>query len=199
MPRPAKFTSREILDAAARLVAVGGPPAATMGAIAHALRAPSGSIYHRFASRDELLGRLWLDKIAAFQTGALAALAHEPPQEAAIAAAHFVLNWVRLDPEAARIVMTHRRAEFEGAGWPQDMAEEARRLGAALEEGLDAITYRLFGAITPDLRRAARFSIVDIPYAAVRPHIARGEPPPPSLDSLVRAAVIASVDVARRR
>lgn len=198
MPRPAKFTSRQILDAAAQIVAAQGPQAATMGAIAHALRAPSGSIYHRFGSRDELLGRLWLDKIATFHAGALAALAHEAPQEAAIGAALFVLTWVRSDPGAARIAITHRRAEFEGAGWPPDMSAEARRLGAALEEGLDAITCRLFGATTPDLRQAARFSIIDIPYAAVRPHIARGKPPPPSLDPLVRAAVMASLDAARR-
>jgi len=48
-------------------VAAGGPGAATIGAIGALLKAPSGSIYHRFASRDVLLGRLWLSKAAFFQ------------------------------------------------------------------------------------------------------------------------------------
>src|SRR5688500_18253929 len=62
MSRPSKFSAAQILDTAATLVAADGPGAATIGAISARLKAPSGSIYHRFASRDVLLGRLWLDK-----------------------------------------------------------------------------------------------------------------------------------------
>src|SRR5215470_11955146 len=61
MPRPSRFSEAQILDATAAIVAADGPSAATIGAIGHMLKAPSGSIYHRFASRDVLLGRLWLD------------------------------------------------------------------------------------------------------------------------------------------
>jgi AcrR family transcriptional regulator len=57
----------QILDATAAIVAANGPGAATIGAIGNMLKAPSGSIYHRFASRDVLLGRLWLSKAAFFQ------------------------------------------------------------------------------------------------------------------------------------
>jgi AcrR family transcriptional regulator len=58
MPRPSRFSEAQILDATAAIVAAGGPGAATIGAIGNVLKAPSGSIYHRFASRDVLLGRL---------------------------------------------------------------------------------------------------------------------------------------------
>ncbi|THD45302.1 MAG: TetR family transcriptional regulator [Bradyrhizobium sp.] len=37
-----------------------------MGAISHRLGASSGSIYHRFPSRNALLGRLWMQKAAQF-------------------------------------------------------------------------------------------------------------------------------------
>ncbi len=155
MPRPAKFDERQILDAAAGIVAAHGAPAATIGAIAQALGAPSGSIYHRFRSRDELLGRLWLDRIGRFQAGVQAALEHPDPDMAAINAALFTLAWVRADPAGARIALLHRREEFLGGGWPADMAAEAGRMGAAVEAGLATITRRLFGEDTPDLRRAA--------------------------------------------
>jgi AcrR family transcriptional regulator len=197
VPRPAKFNEQQILNAAARIVASEGAPAATIGAIAQALGAPSGSIYHRFRSRDELLGRLWLSKIAEFQAGALAALRQEDPEAAAVATALFALKWVRSDPAGARIALLLRREEFEGDGWPPGMAAEARRLGSELETGLTEITRRLFGEATPHQRRAVRFAIVDIAYAALRPHLVRGEPPPAELDGLVRAAATASLRAAR--
>src|SRR6516165_1285896 len=67
MPRPSRFSEAQILDATAAIVAADGPGAATIGAIGNVLKAPSGSIYHRFASHDVLLGRLWLSKAAFFQ------------------------------------------------------------------------------------------------------------------------------------
>lgn len=197
MPRPAKFDQQQILEAAAQIVGTGGAAAATIGAIAEALGAPSGSIYHRFRSRDELLGRLWLSKIGAFQAGALRALRREDPASAAVEAALFTLDWVRADPLGARIALLHRRDEFEGGGWPEDVVAEARRLAVELDAALGDITRRLFGSDTPAARRAARFAIVDLAYAAVRPHITRGELPPPELDALVEAAVAASLTTAQ--
>ena len=69
MPRPAKFTEDQILDSALRLVAEGGPGAATIAGIAGLLGAPVGSIYHRFRSRDLLLARFWIRTIKDFQKG----------------------------------------------------------------------------------------------------------------------------------
>src|SRR6185503_19176994 len=157
MPRPSKFTEHQILDTAARIIANSGVPAATMSAIAHALGAPSGSIYHRFQSRDELLGRLWLDKMAAFQRGFSAALQHDDPDVAAIAASLFVPQWVRSDRTGARIAIMHRREEFVGGGWPPDMEREARRLGEEFDVVLGDITRRLFGEVSPMLKRSTRF------------------------------------------
>src|SRR5215831_7933247 len=67
MPRRPRFSDAQILDATATLVADGGLGAATIGAIGAVLDAPSGSIYHRFPTRDVLLGRLWLRKASFFQ------------------------------------------------------------------------------------------------------------------------------------
>ena len=58
MPRPARFTLDELLDAAAALLAADGPAAVTMSAVARAAHAPSGSMYHRFPTRAALCGEL---------------------------------------------------------------------------------------------------------------------------------------------
>ena len=59
MPRPQLHPTDAMLDAARDLVLRAGPRATTIEAIAEASGAPTGSIYHRFRSRDELLATLW--------------------------------------------------------------------------------------------------------------------------------------------
>ena len=60
MPAPAKFTRDEILDAAVEQIAAAGFSGASVASIARSIGAPSGSIYHRFASREHLIGALWV-------------------------------------------------------------------------------------------------------------------------------------------
>ena len=62
MARPAKFSLDDLLDAAGRVLLEKGRDI-TMAQIADAAGAPTGSVYHRFASREELLIRLWLRSI----------------------------------------------------------------------------------------------------------------------------------------
>src|SRR6266850_1310087 len=73
MGRP-KYDNGDFLDAALAIAAESGPPAVTVGAITERLGAPVGSFYHRFASRDVLLGELWLRTVLDFQRGIAAAL-----------------------------------------------------------------------------------------------------------------------------
>jgi len=87
MSRPAKFSHSDIVDATARLAARDGPARATMASIAAELRAPTGSLYHRFASRDILLGEVvpLLDLIERFlRVEGLALLRPGLPVRAAI-------------------------------------------------------------------------------------------------------------------
>ncbi|WCD85969.1 hypothetical protein KPP03845_102310 [Streptomyces xanthophaeus] len=67
-----------------RLAAGGGPDAVTMSAVAQAVGAPSGSVYHRFAGRPALLAEVWLRTVEAFQEGYLAQV--EAPSEPGAAA-----------------------------------------------------------------------------------------------------------------
>src|SRR5688572_19616075 len=140
MARVAKFSHEQIVDATARLAAHAGPAQATMARIAEALRAPTGSIYHRFASRDVLLGEVWLRAARAFQDAFGARLKGADAWDAGLAAALFVPARVREQPDEARILLLHRREDFLAGGWPADMAERA----AALKRDADG-AMRSFG------------------------------------------------------
>jgi AcrR family transcriptional regulator len=77
-----------MLDAARELVLEDGSWSATMEAIAQASGAPTGSLYHRFGSRDQLLARLWVRAVQRSRASFIGALQKEDAREAA-RAAHF--------------------------------------------------------------------------------------------------------------
>lgn len=187
MARLAKFNHEQIVDTTARLVARTGPAQVTMAAIAGALGAPTGSIYHRFASRDALLGEVWLQAAQAFQDEFGARLAADDPWQAGLDAALFVPARVRLRPEEARILLLHRRSDFLAPGWPADMADRAARLERQIDAELRAFCKRLLQRTDGDTRRTVRFALVDAPMAAVLPYLRAGTAPPPLAESLIAA------------
>jgi AcrR family transcriptional regulator len=193
MPRPTKHQEAAILSVAARLVADGGPAAATMTAIGRAMGAPNGSLYHRFGSRDALLGRLWLEKAAFFQNRMAEALAHPDPTQAALQAALSIPRAAREDFDAARIMMLHRREDFLSEARSPAIRAEAERLGDQVKDMLTEITLRLFGENTRGARETATFAIIDLPLGSVRRHVAAGRPPLPALDGLIEAAHHAAI------
>src|SRR5262245_24800318 len=198
MPRPSRFSDAQILDATAAIVAADGPSAATIGAIGHMLKAPSGSIYHRFASRDVLLGRLWLRKAAFFQDRFAAALADPDPFKAGLAAALSMPRAVREDFAGARIMLLHRRDGFLDGDWPLEMACEAIRLKQQVDDAMNEIARRLFGRVSAEALRLVNFAIIDVPFAAVRRHVAVNELPPRSLEELIARTYAALIAPARR-
>src|SRR3982074_335105 len=158
MSRPSKFSAAQILDAAATLVAADGPAAATIGAISARLKAPSGSIYHRFASRDVLLARLWLSKAAFFQNRFTEALIHPDAAKAGLEAALSLPRSVRADFAGARIMLLPRRDAFLAADWPVDMAEEAARLRQQVDVAIKGMARRLFTRTNAEALRLTSFA-----------------------------------------
>ena len=199
MERPSRFSEAQILDATAAIVAADGPGAATIGAIGNVLKAPSGSIYHRFASRDVLLGRLWLSKAAFFQNRFTAALADPDPAKAGLAAALSMPRAVRDDFAGARIMLLHRRDDFLDCDWPPDMATEAIRLKHQADDAMNEIARRLFGPVSAETLRLVNFAVIDVPLAAVRRHVAVNELPPASVEDLIARTYAALIAPARRR
>jgi AcrR family transcriptional regulator len=69
-----KFSQEDFLGAALAIAAEQGVAGVTVASVSERLGSPTGSFYHRFASRDVLLGSLWLRTVLDFQTGISAAL-----------------------------------------------------------------------------------------------------------------------------
>jgi AcrR family transcriptional regulator len=181
MGRRARYRDDDILAAALSLVARGGPEAATVSAIAKEAGAPIGSIYHRFPSRDLILARLWLDIVKSFQEGFLSALARGDD----LAAALYTPRWVREHLTEGRVLLLFRREELIAGERPDEMRERTAALAHELDEGMIEFVRRRFGSPTEDAIRTARFALIDVPYAAVRPHLLSGEAPPAIVDRLI--------------
>lgn len=191
MSRPAKFSHQQIVEATARIAARDGPAKATIASIAQELQAPSGSIYHRFASRDLLLGEVWLRAAEDFQAGVGALLDAAEPWAAGLAAALYVPARVRAAPAEASILLLHRREDFMAGGWPEPLARRARQLRTRADQGLRDFARRLLGRTDADAIGALSYALAGAPLAAVLPFLRAGKSPPRMVDTLVRATYAA--------
>jgi AcrR family transcriptional regulator len=195
VPRPPKFDEEQIVAAARQLIAAHGPSGATIGAIARAVRAPTGSIYHRFDSRDVLLGEVWLRAAAAFQDAFFAQLAGPVPRQAGLAAALHMAQRARQHPDEARLLLLHHRDDFVGRGWPTAMRRRAQQLERQIETEVRAFTRRLCDRQDARTVRIVAYAVVEAPFAAVRRHVAARENPPPYVDVLIRTTYEAVIGV----
>jgi AcrR family transcriptional regulator len=186
MGRPAKFRTEEILAATAQLVATGGPSAATVAGIAESLGAPTGSIYHRFGSRDLLVARVWVWAAREAQRGFLDALALPDVHRAAVEAAVHLPRWCRAHLDLARVLVLHRREDLV-AQWPDELGADLHGLNDEIVAALRQYTKRRYRQTNRQLRELVLFALVDVPYGAVRRHLIAGVAPPPQVDDLVRS------------
>lgn len=185
MPRPAKYSSAQIIAATKRLLGTAGPDAATIQAIAAEVGAPVGSIYHRVPSRSLLLAQVWLDIVESFQSRVIGCLDEPDVIVAGRRVALFTPSWARSRYLDARVLLLHRREDLIGEHWPTEVAERAMRAGEQIEAALLGFTRRRFGRVRHEALRRVRFALVDVPIAAVRPHLQAGESPPRVVDRLI--------------
>lgn len=193
MGRPAKFTSDAILDTALRLLAHDGVAALNISSIARDLGAPSGSIYHRFASRDVLVATLWLRAVERFQATLTDPLSLDDPRASVRAVAAAVLEWCRNNPMEAQLLLLHRSDNLLTDGWPEEVTSRNRRQRTRVARAIDELGHRLGARSDADRRRVA-FAAIDLPYAAARASLVHRQVPPRHMDSIVDDAVIAVVN-----
>ncbi|MBB5132478.1 AcrR family transcriptional regulator [Thermocatellispora tengchongensis] len=182
MPRSPSFTHDQILDAA-RDAAFEHWRSATVGHVTALLGAPSGSIYHRFASRDVLFGSAWIRSIRAFQAGLTPAAETGDPIEAIVRTALWIPEFCRRHPRDARMMTVFRYADLVATGPPQ-LQEELRHLNDPVLDHLRRLTERRYGRITPHGLEVVTLACHDSPYGIVRPII--GERIPAWIDDAVR-------------
>src|ERR1700680_4016312 len=111
----AHFEHAHFLVAARELARESGPAQVTVASVTERLKAPKGSFYYRFASRDLLLGELWLATALAFQEDFVAAI----ETGHGIAAAMHTPVWVRAHLDDARLLLLYHRDDFVQGEWPE--------------------------------------------------------------------------------
>ncbi|MET8988873.1 TetR/AcrR family transcriptional regulator [Nonomuraea wenchangensis] len=182
MPRSPSFTHDQILDAA-RDAAFEHWRSATIGHVTALLGAPSGSIYHRFPSRDVLFATAWIRSIKAFQAGFTSAADTDEPIEAIVRTALWIPDFCRRHPRDARMMTVFRYADLVATAPPQ-LQDELRHLNDPVAAHLRRLTERRYGRITPHGMEVIALACRDSPYGIVRPII--GEPIPAWIDDAVR-------------
>lgn len=150
-----------------------------MAGVARQLGAPSGSIYHRFASRELLLAHLWLESVESFQQQwGQWLLGPEPLQSI-----DFCMQWVSQHPAQARLLLLYRREDLIEGPWPEEVSQAAERL----RQQLDSLLRTSAKHLGQDLDRLT-FALIDLPYAAMRRALRQGLVPSHSLRQLTREA-----------
>lgn len=172
--------------AALRLVADRGPQAVTVAALADEIGAPTGSIYHRYRSREQLLAELWMDVVESFQDGFVAQLARASTVVEVADVGRFMVCWVREHPLEARLLLLHRRQDFlSGDQWPSELATRAAALEPQLGSALRACAERLYGRADADAITRLRYALLDVPFGALKPYVQARKRMPALLEELV--------------
>jgi AcrR family transcriptional regulator len=187
MARKAKFSAEQFIDAALDLAAEQSPAAVTIAALAERMTAPVGSVYHRFASRDLILARLWLRTVEAFQEGFIKALRRKD----GLAAALYTPQWVRTHLKEAKLLLLYRREDLMSGSWPVEVESLAARLSNDMSSAMVEFTRDLFGHVSKEAIVRTTFALIDVPYASVRQSLLAGKAPSIVVDELVAETYMA--------
>jgi len=184
-----KFSEEDFLTAASAIIAERGVAGLTVASISERLGSPTGSFYHRFASRDGLLGSLWLRTVLEFQAGFGPALEARDGLMAALQTP----SWVRKHPDEAHLLLLYDRKDFMQGEWPSELREQVAEMTQRMEGGSRRWARVIFAKEGRDEVRLAQFLISELPVALVRQHLLRGEKPPPLVDQIIRTTYRAVV------
>lgn len=194
MPRPQLHPTDTMLDAARDLLLDRGSRSATMEAIAEVSGAPTGSLYHRFGSRDELLARLWIRAVYRSQASFIAAMEHEDAREAALAAALSIIDFCEEHPEDAQLLVAFRREDLIKVTPEGSFADELHELNRPVERAIARLARRLYGRRSRAALDRTLLIVFDLPYGAARRYLITGAPFPPGLRADLASAVGAVID-----
>jgi len=180
MGRHARFDREELLLAAAGEAAMGRP--VTIQSLAAASGATVGSIYHRFESREEILGQAWLKAVRSFQSEFVPAVDAAATAREGVKAALTVPRWSRQNPALAGLLALRRQEDFLDERTPAPL----RREGA----GINRFAMKVVETFAARCRRSelqCLTALIGMPYGAVRVFLPK-QPPPAEVDDMIAAA-----------
>lgn len=199
MARPAVHSTDDILDAARGLVLDGGARAATVNAIAAASGAPKGSIYHRFATLEDLLAAMWLRAARQAQERSLGAMRGEDAIEDAVAAGLALHDFARAAPGDARLLASVRREDLVAKVGDPALERALREVNDAFGAAVADLAARLYGRRSRAAVEQTLCAMSDLPLGALRRHLVAGRPLPRTLRAQLEAAIRAALAQPRGR
>jgi AcrR family transcriptional regulator len=193
MGRPGLHSADAILDAAGAVVVEQGVRAATIGAIAKASEASTGSIYHRFGSLQELLARMWIRAVRRSQAWTGLGSPSTDAVRTVVIAALGTYDFCANRPADANLLSLFRREDFLSADLPRELHDEVDEINAAALAAARDVAAELFAT-----RRGAGVDLVlaaavDLPYGLARPYLQARRQPPSARRARIPAAVRALV------
>jgi AcrR family transcriptional regulator len=193
MGRPRLHADETILDAARTLVLEGGARATTINAIAETSGVPKGSLYHRYASLNDLLAEMWMRAARSSQGDFVEALREPDAMTAALQAALSLHDFARREPADARLLAALRREDLIETADAPELRQQLAELNRPIEAALVDLARRLFVRATRETVEATACAVVDIPQGAIRRHLIAGSELPPGLRAQLEAAVKAAL------
>jgi AcrR family transcriptional regulator len=185
----ALFDRASFITAARALAGESGPAAVTVDSLIERVGSPKGSFYHRFSSRDLLMGELWLQTVLDYQQGFIQAIEANDGLAAALHAA----VWSRAHLNDARLLMLYSRHDFVAGAWPEQLRKGVREQARTFADCLAHFARTALGSSSAASLRRATFVLAEAPVAAVKSHLQRHEAPPPIVDELITSVYRAIV------
>ena len=184
MGRFASFDDKVVYAALGRELAERGQ--ATIGAIRDATGLSTGSLYHRFGSREGLMAEAWLDIVAAFQARFHAALRLDD-REAGVEAALATPRFCREERDLALVLICGRPSEFLSDETSPELRGKLKKMN---EQGRAALTAFAKRIDRPLL--SCQLALVGYPLGAVRLFLPKNRVPA-ELDDQIRKVVEATL------
>jgi AcrR family transcriptional regulator len=199
MGRTPRFTDDQLIDAARDAIATYGR-GATIAQVGAVSGAPTGSIYHRFRSREQLMILLWLRSIERFHVRLFAvADEHRDPEDALVAMAVETARYCRQHPSEA-LAMTLYRYDRLVVSAPESLLPRVIPINDRAFKLLATLGARCHPEMTHDQHFVEMIftCVVGLCYGLIRPYIVSGTPIPDWLDPVIisscRAALSSIAD-----
>lgn len=172
MARPRTHSDEQILSAVRTLLLTQGPRGVTTAAVSQVSGAPTGTLYHRFGSRSNMVAELWIRTVRRLHEAVfLVAESAEPGLEKAVAMALATVDFSVANLDDARLLTLASRERLQ----------HDSKVSAANRQALQTLNHPLLqhlrhlaaefpgaGEDAAHLRTRLTFAVVSIPYIAVR-------------------------------